>query len=71
MQFAHVAALARLLSPDDFGLAAAVLVVVGFANAFSDMCVTVAVSAPARRHHIGEFEEIEFGVEPAGLAVVS
>ncbi|HET6762445.1 MAG TPA: MOP flippase family protein [Longimicrobiaceae bacterium] len=43
VQFAQLAMLARLLAPDDFGLLAMVMVVLGFAQAFTDMGVSQAI----------------------------
>ena len=43
LQFGQLAILARLLNPGDFGLMAMVMVVVGFANAFTDMGISNAI----------------------------
>ncbi|MCB0171420.1 MAG: MOP flippase family protein [Anaerolineae bacterium] len=43
LQFFQLAVLARLLSPEDFGLMAMIGVVLGFANAFADMGVSNAI----------------------------
>ena len=43
LQFAQLAVLARLLVPEDFGLMAMMMVVIGFAQAFADMGVSNAI----------------------------
>ncbi len=43
IQFLQLALLARLLEPNDFGLMAMVMVVIGFANAFADMGISNAI----------------------------
>jgi len=43
LQFITLAVLARLLSPEDFGLMGMIMVVIGFAQAFSDMGVSNAI----------------------------
>jgi lipopolysaccharide exporter len=42
-QFVQVAILARLLSPTDFGLVGMVMIIVGFAQMFSDMGISAAI----------------------------
>ncbi|MCG9892948.1 MAG: MOP flippase family protein [Thermosynechococcaceae cyanobacterium MS004] len=43
IQFFQLALLARLLEPNDFGLMAMLMVVIGFANAFADMGISNAI----------------------------
>ena len=43
LQFAQLAILARLLVPEDFGLMAMMMVVIGFAQAFADMGISNAI----------------------------
>jgi lipopolysaccharide exporter len=43
IQFLQLALLARLLEPNDFGLMAMAMVVIGFANAFADMGISNAI----------------------------
>ncbi|MCH8091366.1 MAG: MOP flippase family protein [Proteobacteria bacterium] len=43
LQFAQLAVLARLLVPEDFGLMAMMMVVIGFAQAFADMGISNAI----------------------------
>jgi lipopolysaccharide exporter len=43
IQFLQLALLARLLEPNDFGLMAMVMVVIGFASAFADMGISNAI----------------------------
>lgn len=43
LQFIQLAVLARLLSPEDFGLMAMVAVVIGFAAAYADMGISAAI----------------------------
>lgn len=43
LQFGELAVLARFLSPDDFGLMAVMMVVIGFSQAFQDMGVSSAI----------------------------
>lgn len=42
-QFALIAILARILSPEDFGLVGMVMIVIGFAQMFSDMGMSAAI----------------------------
>ena len=50
MQFARLAIVAHLLSSDDFGLMAMMMVVLGFAQAFSDMGISNAIIC---KHEVG------------------
>jgi lipopolysaccharide exporter len=43
IQFLQLSILARILQPNDFGLMAMVMVVIGFANAFADMGISNAI----------------------------
>lgn len=43
LQFLTLAILARLLSPSDFGLMGMIMVVIGFAQLFSDMGISNAI----------------------------
>ncbi|MDP8247762.1 MAG: MOP flippase family protein [Candidatus Tritonobacter lacicola] len=57
LQFVTLAILARLLSPSDFGLMGMVMVVIGFAQAFSDMGLSNAIiyRQDVEENHLSSF----------------